>query len=444
MSDDSSIDTKAEAERKKRREEVLRQKEEQNNKILSNQPEHPSVTIRKRAEIPESEEEAVLRNVPKFSEETKKLKLPIREDIVNNAVNFLKNESIRPAPASKKIAFLQKKGLTSEEIQEAFSRSGESMSDSVSSVVPRPANTLSPPQPLPPPSPAINYPNPYPPVPLPWYGTRTGFGFTVASCIGIGVGLTLLGQKYYSMYQDVSNKELIQKQQKEKEEKEKEKERETKLLESLTSTLKSIESQNVELKNYLSQQTQPTTKSKREIELETKLEEQQSQIANLRATINDQKLKSSSPAPFWNPSPQPSSSSSLPAWQLESKSSVSVENKKPDGQDSYDSHEFLRSARPKQLDQSGSIPTEETPPSQPLSFRQINELVHAGKPIPGVRTDINDKPLDPNAKVEKGPREPPSKPFANHSGSEVTPQLRNMFNSSKSQEDSENDKSKEK
>lgn len=129
------------------------------------------------------------------------------------------------------------------------------------------------------------------------------------------------------------------------------------MLESLTSTLKSIESQNVELKNYLSQQTQPTTKSKREIELETKLEEQQSQIANLRATINDQKLKTSSPAPFWNPSPQSSSSSSLPAWQLESKSSVSVENKKPDGQDSYDGHEFLRSARPKQLDQSGSVPT---------------------------------------------------------------------------------------
>lgn len=45
-------DTKVEAERKKRREEVLRQKEEQNNKILSNQPEHPSVFVKNFFSLP--------------------------------------------------------------------------------------------------------------------------------------------------------------------------------------------------------------------------------------------------------------------------------------------------------------------------------------------------------------------------------------------------------
>ena len=37
-------------------------------------------------------------------------------------------------------------------------------------------------------------------------------------------------------------------------------------------------------------------------------------------------------------------------------------------------------------------------------------MVQNGQTPPGIR-EINDKPLDPNAKVEKGAREPPTKPW---------------------------------
>lgn len=36
-------------------------------------------------------------------------------------------------------------------------------------------------------------------------------------------------------------------------------------------------------------------------------------------------------------------------------------------------------------------------------------MVANGQPIPGVRTDIDDKPLDPNAKLEKGSRDSATK-----------------------------------
>jgi hypothetical protein len=47
---------------------------------------------------------------------------PIRESVVENAVNFLTNPRIRSAPASQKTEFLQKKGLSSSEITEALKR----------------------------------------------------------------------------------------------------------------------------------------------------------------------------------------------------------------------------------------------------------------------------------------------------------------------------------
>ncbi len=46
----------------------------------------------------------------------------LREDLIANSVNFLLHPKVRNSPVSQKTAFLQKKGLTPAEIQEAFSR----------------------------------------------------------------------------------------------------------------------------------------------------------------------------------------------------------------------------------------------------------------------------------------------------------------------------------
>ncbi|CEP09418.1 hypothetical protein [Parasitella parasitica] len=49
---------------------------------------------------------------------------PIREDMIKPAVSFLSSPNVRSADRAKKVAFLQKKGLTQAEITEAFKRAG--------------------------------------------------------------------------------------------------------------------------------------------------------------------------------------------------------------------------------------------------------------------------------------------------------------------------------
>lgn len=120
--------------------------------------------------------------------------------MVTSAVGFLRNENIKQAAKDKKIAFLQKKGLTNEEIQEAFSRADQS------SKVTQPSSSSSsssslPPLPPPPPNylPNTNYPYPVgypmpPPQPREWYATKSGLALTAIACVGIGVGVSYLAQ----------------------------------------------------------------------------------------------------------------------------------------------------------------------------------------------------------------------------------------------------------
>lgn len=350
---------------------------------------------------------------------------PIREDIVNNAVSFLKNDNIRLAPKEKKVSFLQRKGLTNEEIQEAFSRAEKYFSS-----INNQPSSLPPSNIYPPLSPSANYPYPvsYPQAQPPvWYATKSGLALTAVACVGVGVGVSYLTQKYFS---GSDNKELQQKLQKEREEREKEKERETKLLEGLTSTLKSIENQNSELKTFMTSLVtqQPgnllpnsnTIKSKREIDLEIKLQEQQSQIENLRMLILDQRTVFNQQKSSWIPPTSPV----LPSWQTDpSRSYHSFDTKKKAtlGESPFD--EMAKSQKEKET----STSTEDKTP-YPLSFQKINEMVANGQPIPGVRTDIDDKPLDPNAKLEKGSRDSATKPWASNSkGSVITPQLKDIF-----------------
>lgn len=46
----------------------------------------------------------------------------VREDYVQNAVNFLAHPKVKGSPVSYRYSFLEKKGLTKEEIDEAFRR----------------------------------------------------------------------------------------------------------------------------------------------------------------------------------------------------------------------------------------------------------------------------------------------------------------------------------
>eukprot|EP01101_Sappina_pedata_P009486 TRINITY_DN5556_c0_g1_i1.p1 TRINITY_DN5556_c0_g1~~TRINITY_DN5556_c0_g1_i1.p1 ORF type:complete len:425 (+),score=151.63 TRINITY_DN5556_c0_g1_i1:2-1276(+) len=62
--------------------------------------------------------------------QTEEKKVEIRENFVQNAVAFLQNPSVKSTPMARKVAFLEHKGLTSEEITEAMSRVSQSGSAS--------------------------------------------------------------------------------------------------------------------------------------------------------------------------------------------------------------------------------------------------------------------------------------------------------------------------
>jgi hypothetical protein len=46
----------------------------------------------------------------------------VREDYIQNAVKFLEHPKVKGSPVSYRYSFLEKKGLTKEEIDEAFRR----------------------------------------------------------------------------------------------------------------------------------------------------------------------------------------------------------------------------------------------------------------------------------------------------------------------------------
>jgi len=74
---------------------------------------------------PESAGEAAVAAAPVEKPKTDPWKVeaqPIREDQVVNAVNFLSHSKVRGSPIVHRRTFLERKGLTGEEIDEAFRR----------------------------------------------------------------------------------------------------------------------------------------------------------------------------------------------------------------------------------------------------------------------------------------------------------------------------------
>ncbi|XP_060075113.1 peroxisomal membrane protein PEX14-like [Ylistrum balloti] len=60
----------------------------------------------------------------------------VREELISTAVKFLQNPKVKQSPLSQKKAFLQRKGLTKEEIDLAVQRAGVAQDDNVTQVFP--------------------------------------------------------------------------------------------------------------------------------------------------------------------------------------------------------------------------------------------------------------------------------------------------------------------
>lgn len=125
-----------------------------------------------------------------------------REELVSSAVTFLQDPSVASSPLEKRIAFLQSKNLTQEEIELALSRVGEDASSVSSSSTSTTQGYTPQQQPVyrsPPPAQGYGYP-PYgqwqaPPPELPkrdwrdWFIMATVMG-------GVGYGLYFIAKRY--------------------------------------------------------------------------------------------------------------------------------------------------------------------------------------------------------------------------------------------------------
>ncbi|XP_072985815.1 peroxisomal membrane protein PEX14-like isoform X2 [Typha latifolia] len=126
---------------------------------------------------------------------------PLREDQVQNAVNFLSHPRVRGSPIIYRRSFLEKKGLTKEEIDEAFRRVPDPVSDvtKVEAAVanqatePKPSSVLQPHSSVQAPLSAIGPVSGVPMVPstaqsrFHWYHALTAVGLLAASGAGTAV-----------------------------------------------------------------------------------------------------------------------------------------------------------------------------------------------------------------------------------------------------------------
>ncbi|GJP90520.1 hypothetical protein CBS63078_3398 [Aspergillus niger] len=128
----------------------------------------------------------------------------VREELISSAVTFLQDPSVAASPIEKRVAFLQSKNLTKEEIDVALARAGEDPSTAAAAVAASSGYQSAPQQvvyrPPPPPAAGYGYP-PYgqwqaPPEPpkrdwRDWFIMATVMG-------GVGYGLYTITKRYIS------------------------------------------------------------------------------------------------------------------------------------------------------------------------------------------------------------------------------------------------------
>ncbi|KAI8137413.1 peroxisomal membrane anchor protein conserved region-domain-containing protein [Fennellomyces sp. T-0311] len=150
---------------------------------------------------PKEQSEALPSQPPTSSEQpTKQVPLnaepatpaPLREDLLKSAVSFLSSPNVRSADTAKKVAFLRQKGLSADEITEAFKRVGENAPATTTSqaVAARPVSAPVPPTvsrpAVPPRPPQVVY---YPPAPPPVMPIQQLLGIALLAGFGL-VGIS--------------------------------------------------------------------------------------------------------------------------------------------------------------------------------------------------------------------------------------------------------------
>lgn len=117
----------------------------------------------------------------------------MNEELINSAVSFLRDPNVASAALTKKVEFLESKGLNQEEIEEALKRVNEPESSSSSSITPSTSNTTTTSLQLPPQQLPIDYYNVAPPVPE---RTWKDYFIMATATAGVTYGLYQIVTKY--------------------------------------------------------------------------------------------------------------------------------------------------------------------------------------------------------------------------------------------------------
>ncbi|XP_069123335.1 peroxisomal membrane protein PEX14-like isoform X2 [Argopecten irradians] len=112
----------------------------------------------------------------------------LREELITTAVKFLQNAKVKQSPLSQKKAFLQRKGLTKEEIDIAVQRAGVAQDDKVTQVFPPQSSGQV--------APYSNGPQQVVPPPVLVY-TRWQKMRDILSVIALASGMTYAAYKFY-------------------------------------------------------------------------------------------------------------------------------------------------------------------------------------------------------------------------------------------------------
>jgi len=319
--------------------------------------------------------------------------VPMRENMIGNAVKFLSHENVKRTPLVRRIAFLEQKGLTNEEITEALRRvGGGAAAPPAAAVVPQ-QQIIAQPPPVPQ---RVQYQPPPPPPP------RSTFKVVATSVV---LTLSAMGGLAW-LYNSVLRPQLKETAEKPEENEKKPLTRdlvtsngevsETKnsgLERSVSELVQVMKTQQTEVKDTLKMVhtalTTPDKNSMRSSTDQINVKELTSAITELHSLLK--KNSGEIPSPISTPSnfTQPKSPKAFEGTPL-------------------------RSAVPQpslSTPKSNEAPQASTSaPAAPQSFADVMRMVQAGQQPPNVK-QINDSPVDPSAVVSPSNTEKPLKPW---------------------------------
>ena len=318
---------------------------------------------------------------------------PLRENMISNAIKFLTHESVQKTPLVRRVAFLESKGMTNEEITEALRRVGAGEKGATAVVAPMEAVST----PVVPPR--VQY------VPAPAPPPQRSLFKTVAA--SVMVTLATIGGAAWVYNSFLKPAIIAERDRNIKEIAIQEKERDS--LISETSSQLTVKPEQVvvdqSIQSSMCKLVEVMKTQQNEVKDTLKM------VQTVLATPDRQQPSKASLTDQINIRELTNAISELHS--LIKNSPTPITPITPYGKPQESTYETTPLRSTKAMDPKASLAAS-TPfspaPSKPSSFEEVMKMVQSGEPLPNVK-DIDDSPLNPNTVVAPSSTEKPLKPW---------------------------------